>query len=192
MKFLRDFAPSVGERDEITSNSAPRGANGLPGASGMYDPAQEHDACGIGFVADLRRPPTHEVVTMGLEILRRLAHRGAAGCDPCSSDGAGILLHVPHAHYERVLARVGVELPLEGDYGVAQCFLSRDSATRAARDADARRRGPAPRTESHRLARRPGRPAPARSDRPRVLAGHEAGLHRAHVPRGRSSSARCS
>jgi len=103
----------------------------LPEASGLYDPADEHDACGIGFVADLQRPPTHEVVTMGLEILRRLAHRGGAGCDPCSSDGAGILLHVPHSHYERVLARMRVELPLAGDYGVAQCFLSRNSATRA-------------------------------------------------------------
>jgi glutamate synthase (NADPH/NADH) large chain len=98
----------------------------LPPARGLYDPALERDACGLGFVADLRRAPTHEVVSMGIEILRRLAHRGAAGCDPCSSDGAGILLHVPHARYERTLAHAGIELPLEGDYGVAQCFLSRD------------------------------------------------------------------
>jgi glutamate synthase (NADPH) large chain len=96
-----------------------------PNARGLYDPAFEHDACGLGFVADIRRPPTHDVVKMGLTILSRLRHRGAAGCDPCSSDGAGILLHIPHAHFERVLAPAGVELPLEGDYGVAQCFLSR-------------------------------------------------------------------
>jgi glutamate synthase (NADPH/NADH) large chain len=69
---------------------------------------------------------------MGIEILRRLAHRGAAGCDPCSSDGAGILIHVPHARYERTLAHQGIELPLAGDYGVAQCFLSRDRASCAA------------------------------------------------------------
>ncbi|HEY8039555.1 MAG TPA: glutamate synthase central domain-containing protein, partial [Polyangiaceae bacterium] len=100
----------------------------LPPPSGLYDPSLERDACGLGFVADLRRPPTHEVVAMGIEILRRLAHRGAAGCDPCSSDGAGILLHIPHAHYTRVLGHAGIELPLEGDYGVAQCFLSRDPA----------------------------------------------------------------
>src|SRR5579859_2536520 len=100
----------------------------LPPPSGLYDPALEHDACGLGFVADLRRQATHEVVSMGIEILRRLAHRGAAGCDPCSSDGAGILIHVPHARYERTLAHTGVELPLEGDYGVAQCFLSRNPA----------------------------------------------------------------
>jgi glutamate synthase (NADPH) large chain len=77
-------------------------------------------------VADLRRAPTHEVVVMGIEILRRLAHRGAAGCDPCSSDGAGLLIQVPHARFERTLKHLGIELPLEGDYGVAQCFLSRD------------------------------------------------------------------
>jgi glutamate synthase (NADPH/NADH) large chain len=106
--------------------------NGYPSAHGLYDPAFEHDACGLGFVADLRRPATHDVVKMGLTILSRLGHRGAAGCDPCSSDGAGILLHIPHAHFERVLARAGVELPLEGDYGVAQCFFSRDADARKA------------------------------------------------------------
>src|SRR3984957_18836903 len=103
----------------------------LPPERGMYDPSLERDACGLGFVADLRRPPTHDVVLKGVEILRRLAHRGAAGCDPCTSDGAGILLHIPHAHYERVLGRAGVELPNVGDYAVAQCFLSRDSRARA-------------------------------------------------------------
>jgi glutamate synthase (NADPH) large chain len=103
----------------------------LPPTRGMYDPSLERDACGLGFVADLRRPPTHDVVQKGIEILRRLAHRGAAGCDPCTSDGAGILMHIPHAHYERVLGRSGVELPNAGDYAVAQCFLSRDAQARA-------------------------------------------------------------
>src|SRR5580692_458041 len=103
----------------------------LPPERGMYDPSLERDACGLGFVADLRRPPTHDVVLKGVEILRRLAHRGAAGCDPCTSDGAGILLHIPHAHYERVLGRAAIELPNAGDYAVAQCFLSRDSRARA-------------------------------------------------------------
>jgi glutamate synthase (NADPH/NADH) large chain len=98
----------------------------------LYDPSLERDACGLGFVADIRRPATHDVVVKGIEILRRLAHRGAAGCDPCTSDGAGILLQIPHAHYERVLGRAGIELPNEGDYGVAQCFLSRDRAACAA------------------------------------------------------------
>jgi glutamate synthase (NADPH/NADH) large chain len=107
-------------------------AGALPPSRGMYDPSLEHDACGLGFVADIKRPPTHDVVKKGVEILRRLAHRGAAGCDPCTSDGAGILIHIPHAHYERVLGRAGVELPNAGDYGVAMCFLTREPAARAA------------------------------------------------------------
>jgi glutamate synthase (NADPH/NADH) large chain len=104
----------------------------LPAARGLYDPSLERDACGLGFVADLRRPASHDVVTKGIEILRRLAHRGAAGCDPCTGDGAGILLQLPHAFYERVLGRAGVELPNAGDYGVGQCFLSRLPEMRAA------------------------------------------------------------
>src|SRR5580700_1784759 len=104
----------------------------LPAARGLYDPSLERDACGLGFVADLRRPPTHDVVSKGIEILRRLAHRGAAGCDPCTGDGAGILIQIPHAHYERVLARARVELPNQGDYAVGQCFLSPDPEVRAA------------------------------------------------------------
>jgi glutamate synthase (NADPH/NADH) large chain len=98
----------------------------------MYDPTLERDACGLGFIADLKRPASHEVVARGIQILRRLAHRGAAGSDPYTGDGAGILMHIPHAHYERVLGRAGVELPNPGDYGVAQCFLSRDPRVRAA------------------------------------------------------------
>ncbi len=99
----------------------------LPPAQGLYDPAREHDACGVGFVADLVRPPSHLVVQKGIELLRRLAHRGATGADPESGDGAGILTRIPHLHYERALERLGVELPLAGDYGVAQVFLSRQS-----------------------------------------------------------------
>jgi glutamate synthase (NADPH/NADH) large chain len=104
----------------------------LPARQGLYDPDYEHDACGLGFVADLRRPATHDVVAKGVEILRRLAHRGAAGCDPCTGDGAGILLQLPHAHFERVLGRAGIELPNVGDYGVAMCFLSQNRDSCAA------------------------------------------------------------
>jgi glutamate synthase (NADPH) large chain len=103
----------------------------LPSPRGMYDPSFEHDACGLGFVADIRRPASHDIVSKGVEILRRLAHRGAAGCDPCTSDGAGILLHIPHAHYDRVMGRAGIEIPNAGDYGVAQVFLSRNAGVRA-------------------------------------------------------------
>jgi glutamate synthase (NADPH/NADH) large chain len=104
----------------------------LPSPRGLYDPSLEHDACGLGFVADLPRPPTHHVIRLGLQMLRRLAHRGAAGADPMSGDGAGILLQLPHARFDRVLGHQGVELPNAGDYGVAQCFLSRDPRERVA------------------------------------------------------------
>jgi glutamate synthase (NADPH/NADH) large chain len=107
-------------------------AMSLPSAHGLYDPSYEHDACGLGFVADIKRPATHDIVSKGVEILRRLAHRGAAGCDPCTSDGAGILLHIPHAHFDRVMGRAGIELPNAGDYGVAAVFLSRNAEVRAA------------------------------------------------------------
>ena len=86
--------------------------------------------CGLGFVAELHRAPSHDVVEKGLEILRRLKHRGAAGADPASGDGAGILLQIPHAYYERACWRLGFELPNAGDYGVAQVFLSRDPSRR--------------------------------------------------------------
>ena len=111
----------------------------LPGPVGLYDPQNEHDACGLGFVVDLKGGPSHRTVEMGLEILRRLAHRGAAGCDPSTGDGAGILVQIPHRYYERVLYHEGKELPLAGDYGVAQCFLSRDDDQARAADEDARR-----------------------------------------------------
>jgi glutamate synthase (NADPH) large chain len=100
----------------------PRGAS-IPG---LYDDRYEHDACGLGFVADLKNRPRQRTVELGLEILRRLAHRGAAGSDPASGDGAGILVQIPHRYFERMLDHQGKELPNAGDYGVAQCFLSRD------------------------------------------------------------------
>jgi glutamate synthase (NADPH/NADH) large chain len=102
----------------------------LPPAQGLYDPRYEHDACGLGFVVHLKRPASHDIVKKGLEVLRRLAHRGAAGSDPLSGDGAGILTQVPHAYFERVMAKVGIDLPLAGDYGVGQLFLSRDPTKR--------------------------------------------------------------
>ena len=103
----------------------------LPARVGLYDPSFEHDACGTGFVAELRRQPSHDVVALGLQVLARMAHRGASGADPLTGDGSGILIQIPHAFYERAMARKGKELPNAGDYGVAQAFLSRDPDRRA-------------------------------------------------------------
>lgn len=99
----------------------------LPPRQGLYDPAHEKDACGLGFVATLDRRATHDVVRQALEILANLTHRGAAGCDPCTGDGAGILLQVPHDFYKQV---VEFKVPERGDYAVAMCFLSPEPARR--------------------------------------------------------------
>ena len=133
--------------------------------------------------------PFHDVVSKGLEVLRRLSHRGAAGADPSTGDGAGILLQIPHAFYERVLSHRDVELPLAGDYGVVQCFLSRDAG--ADGRADGHRRGgrPLPQPEGHRLARRAGRRGRPRARRAEEPPSDEAALHRAHVRRRLPSSA---
>jgi glutamate synthase (NADPH/NADH) large chain len=100
---------------------------GTPGKQGLYDPAFEHDACGLGFVARLDRTATHETVAQGLTILANLTHRGAAGCDPCTGDGAGILLQIPHDLYR---ASLPFKLPAQGDYAVAMCFFAQHPGRR--------------------------------------------------------------
>ncbi len=85
------------------------------------------EVCGLGFVADIGSMPSHDVVVRALLVLRRLAHRGAVGADPLTSDGAGILVRIPHAFFEHELETAGIELPNAGDYGVLQLFLSRDA-----------------------------------------------------------------
>jgi glutamate synthase (NADPH/NADH) large chain len=97
--------------------------NQLPKAQGLYDPANEHDACGIGFVANIKGEASHDIVLKGLQILVNLAHRGACGCDAETGDGAGILIQVPHAFFAREMATLGISLPAAGQYGVAMCFL---------------------------------------------------------------------
>src|SRR4051812_25835941 len=94
-----------------------------PQADGLYDPAYEHDACGVAMVARLDDAPTHEVVQRALEALDNLEHRGAEGADVRTGDGAGILTQLPHEFFRGV---VDFELPEPGRYGVAVCFLPRD------------------------------------------------------------------
>ena len=97
--------------------------NGLPPAQGLYDPAHEHDACGIGFVANINGQPSHDIVRKGFEVLLNLQHRGACGCDPETGDGAGILIQIPHDLFVKETAALGFRLPAPGEYGVAMCFL---------------------------------------------------------------------
>jgi len=97
--------------------------NGIPPPQGLYDPAQEHDACGIGFVASIRGEKSHQVIQDGIQVLLNLAHRGACGCDSETGDGAGVLIQIPHKFYARECAKLGFELPLPGSYGVGMTFL---------------------------------------------------------------------
>jgi len=95
--------------------------NQLPPPQGLYDPALERDACGIGFVVSIQAEASHDIVAKGLEILMNLAHRGASGCDPETGDGAGILIQIPHKFFAK--QALGFALPAPGGYGVAMCFL---------------------------------------------------------------------
>ena len=96
---------------------------------GLYDPRNEHDSCGVGFVANIKGIKSQEVIACGLEILVNLDHRGAVGADPLVGDGAGIMIQIPHALLVDWAAGEGLTLPKAGDYAVAMCFLPRDGAT---------------------------------------------------------------
>jgi glutamate synthase domain-containing protein 2/glutamate synthase domain-containing protein 1/glutamate synthase domain-containing protein 3 len=98
-----------------------------PKAVGLYDPSFEHDACGVGMVARLDNTPTHEVISRAITALENLEHRGASGADPCTGDGAGILMQMPD---ELLRAVVDFELPPPGQYGVLMCFLPTEAAAR--------------------------------------------------------------
>ncbi|HOE95716.1 MAG TPA: glutamate synthase large subunit [Candidatus Sumerlaeota bacterium] len=92
---------------------------------GLYIPQYEHDACGVGFVTDLKRPASHRIIQQGLQILRNLEHRGACGCDASTGDGAGILMQVPDLFLREVAVEAGFDLPDPGHYGVGMVFLPR-------------------------------------------------------------------
>src|SRR6478672_11180325 len=98
-------------------------------AQGLYDPQHEHDACGVGFVVDVKGRKSHAIVASALQVLKNLQHRGACGCEVNTGDGAGILMQVP----DRFLRTVApAELPPAGEYGVGLIFLPHDASDRAA------------------------------------------------------------
>ncbi|MEN9772169.1 MAG: hypothetical protein RJA58_812 [Pseudomonadota bacterium] len=101
-------------------------------AQGLYDPRNEHDACGVGFVAHIKGHKSNDIVAQGLLILRNLDHRGAVGADPLMGDGAGILIQIPDAFFREEMAKQGVTLPPPGEYGVGNIFLPKESASRLA------------------------------------------------------------
>jgi glutamate synthase (NADPH) large chain len=106
-------------------------SNGWPQAHGLYDPAFEHDACGVGFVAHIKGVRSRQIIDDADRILRHMVHRGACGCEPNTGDGAGILTGLPHEFLARVAKQdLGIELPPPGKYGVGNVFLPQDPAER--------------------------------------------------------------
>ena len=103
---------------------------GYPSTQGLYDPANEHDACGVGMVAHIKGEKSHAIVSQALEILEKLDHRGAVGADPLLGDGAGILLQIPDALIRRWAGEQAIELPPVGEYAVAMSFMPQDDAAR--------------------------------------------------------------
>jgi glutamate synthase (NADPH) large chain len=100
--------------------------------NGLYSATQEHDACGVGFVAHIKGVKSHDIVKNALKILENLDHRGAVGADKLMGDGAGILIQLPDALYREEMAEQGVTLPPPGEYGVGMVFLPKEHASRQA------------------------------------------------------------
>jgi len=117
----------------------PAHRTGAPVAQGLYDPAFEHDACGLGFVAHIGGARSHDIIGQALALLENLTHRSAVGSDPETGDGAGMLLQVPHALLRRDCHARGLRLPEAGSYGVGMLFLPQEARARAACEGAAER-----------------------------------------------------
>ena len=96
---------------------------GFPKEYGLYDPQNEHENCGFGFIANIKNEPKHEIVHQALEIVHNLDHRGAIGADPLAGDGAGILIQIPDDFFRKTLINSNINLPKVGSYGVGMVFL---------------------------------------------------------------------
>ncbi|MEI7941247.1 MAG: glutamate synthase central domain-containing protein, partial [Verrucomicrobiota bacterium] len=104
---------------------------GLPAKQGLYDPQFEHEACGVGFVANIKGRKSHAIIQQALQALLNLNHRGACGCEANTGDGAGILIQTPHEFLKLVAPEARVTLPSAGEYGVGMVFLPQDASERA-------------------------------------------------------------
>ncbi|MBB3936727.1 glutamate synthase (NADH) large subunit [Aureimonas phyllosphaerae] len=125
--------PSIIEGEVIGTTNTAMGAvkpRRLPERQGLYDPANESDACGVGFIAHMKNQKSHSIIEKGLKILHNLEHRGAVGADPLMGDGAGMLVQIPHDFFQAEMAAQGVELPEAGHYGVGFVFMPQDEARR--------------------------------------------------------------
>jgi glutamate synthase domain-containing protein 2/glutamate synthase domain-containing protein 1/glutamate synthase domain-containing protein 3 len=110
--------------------SATREPTRRPGKQGLYDPWYEHDACGVGFVVDVKGRKSHRILEQAIEVLRNLDHRGACGCEANTGDGAGVLLQMPHAFLKEIARKTRLALPEPGAYGSGLVFLPRSPTRR--------------------------------------------------------------
>ena len=99
---------------------------------GLYQSNFEHDACGVGFIAQIEGKKSHDIVLMGLDILKNIDHRGAVGADPLMGDGAGVILQIPDNLFRAELNEMELQLPPHGEYGVGMMFLPQEKASRIA------------------------------------------------------------
>ena len=113
------------------THQVPLNSRGLPKSQGLYNPENEHDSCGIGFLANIKGEKSHDIVKQGLQILENLTHRGAVGADPLAGDGAGILLQIPDEFMREEAKKIKISLPSAGEYGVLMIFLPHVKKTRA-------------------------------------------------------------
>ncbi len=97
---------------------------------GLYDPWYEHDACGVGFVVDLKGRPSHDIIAKAIRVLVNLCHRGACGCEHNTGDGAGILMQMPHRFLLQECDQLNIALPQPGEYGVGMVYLPTDAGDR--------------------------------------------------------------
>ncbi|WP_295806299.1 glutamate synthase large subunit [uncultured Nitratireductor sp.] len=121
-----EFEPAAEAGSPAVRRTVTTPAPGLPVAQGLYDPRNEHDACGVGFVAHMKGKRSHDIVRDGLAMLENLTHRGAVGADPLVGDGAGMLMQIPDRLYREEWADRDIQLPEPGHYGVGHFFMPRD------------------------------------------------------------------
>src|SRR6476620_4407633 len=103
---------------------------GLPPQQGLYDPAYEHDACGVGFICHIKGKASHKIVSDALLMLENMNHRGACGCESDSGDGAGLMVRTPDKFFRKEAARLGIKLPPERQYAVGMIFLPQEMVSR--------------------------------------------------------------
>ncbi len=121
-----NLAPHTNPDQHINPNTR----YGLPPQQGLYDPANEHDSCGVGFIAQMKGVASHQIVRDGLQILENMTHRGAVGADPLMGDGAGMLVQIPHKFFAGASSNIEFDLPSAGNYAVGHVFLPREDEIR--------------------------------------------------------------